>query len=286
MAYDFKADGLCYNVNQGDTTVSVTHQWEGKDVDADAALDYVTGNVVIPSQVTHDGKTYTVTAIDEAAFYDCKELTGVSLPPVLTAIGDFAFCMCDKLEAVEFPESLTSIGNYAYYGCTVLTDVVIPSTITQVGYGAFAYCYGLNSVDIGASIEQLWFVFWECNRLQSVTCRALIPPYMGMGANAETHEKAYNFTDLVNQQAILYVPRESLDAYRRANQWRNFRRILPIGAILCDVNEDGEVNIADVNAIVNCVLSQDTDMLADVNGDGEISLADVNAVIDAVLNQQ
>ena len=52
---------------------------------------------------------------------------------------------------------------------------------------------------------------------------------------------------------------------------------------VADVNGDGEVTIADINAIVEVILggTQSTD--ADVNGDGEVTVADVNSVIDSIL---
>ena len=50
-----------------------------------------------------------------------------------------------------------------------------------------------------------------------------------------------------------------------------------------DVNGDGEVNIADVNAVINLILGGGSNPAADVNGDGEINIADVNAVIDIIL---
>ena len=51
-----------------------------------------------------------------------------------------------------------------------------------------------------------------------------------------------------------------------------------------DVNGDGEVNIADVNAIIDMILTGNTQPNGDVNGDGEVNIADVNAVIDIILN--
>jgi sorbitol-specific phosphotransferase system component IIA len=55
-----------------------------------------------------------------------------------------------------------------------------------------------------------------------------------------------------------------------------------------DVNGDGEVNIADVNAVIDIILGgqadADTRYRADVNGDGEVNIADINAVIDIILN--
>lgn len=49
-----------------------------------------------------------------------------------------------------------------------------------------------------------------------------------------------------------------------------------------DVNLDGEVNIADVNAVIDIILSSTGNADADVNGDGEVNLADVNAVINII----
>ena len=50
-----------------------------------------------------------------------------------------------------------------------------------------------------------------------------------------------------------------------------------------DVNNDGEVNIADVNAVINTILGGSSLQSADVNGDGEVNIADVNAVINIIL---
>ena len=50
-----------------------------------------------------------------------------------------------------------------------------------------------------------------------------------------------------------------------------------------DVNGDGEVNISDVNAMIDFILSSSEDPIADVNGDGEINISDVNEVISIIL---
>ena len=54
-----------------------------------------------------------------------------------------------------------------------------------------------------------------------------------------------------------------------------------------DVNLDGEITVADVNAVVHVILGNITDegyhRRADVNGDGEVNLADINSVIDFVV---
>ena len=54
----------------------------------------------------------------------------------------------------------------------------------------------------------------------------------------------------------------------------------------CDVNHDGEVNVADINAIVHAIFDNIEDPAADVNGDGEVSIGDINALIDVILHNE
>ena len=60
------------------------------------------------------------------------------------------------------------------------------------------------------------------------------------------------------------------------------------GAINGDVNNDGEVNIADVTALIDYLLSSETSNInmdaADINKDGEASIADVTELIDYLLS--
>ena len=55
-------------------------------------------------------------------------------------------------------------------------------------------------------------------------------------------------------------------------------------AHISDPNGDGEINIADVNAVIDMILTENVDRGGDVNGDGEVNIADVNALIDMILN--
>jgi len=50
-----------------------------------------------------------------------------------------------------------------------------------------------------------------------------------------------------------------------------------------DANGDGEVNIADVNAVIDAIFEGATSSLVDVNNDQEVNIADVNDVIDIIL---
>ncbi len=50
-----------------------------------------------------------------------------------------------------------------------------------------------------------------------------------------------------------------------------------------DVNNDGEVNIADINAVIDLILTGKVSVAGDVNGDGEVNIADINSIIDLIL---
>ena len=58
---------------------------------------------------------------------------------------------------------------------------------------------------------------------------------------------------------------------------------LTASAITGDVNNDGEVNISDINATINLILSGRSDESADVNGDGELNISDINVIINIIL---
>ena len=58
----------------------------------------------------------------------------------------------------------------------------------------------------------------------------------------------------------------------------------PTAALPGDVNGDGEVSIADVNAVVDMILTGRTEPTGDVNGDSEVNIADVNFIMDVILN--
>ena len=66
-AYDFEEGGIFYTVNSNGTTLTVACNTESP----------YSGDVVIPNFVSHDGTTYTVTAIGEYAFLYCTDLTSI-----------------------------------------------------------------------------------------------------------------------------------------------------------------------------------------------------------------
>ena len=93
--------------------------------------------LVIPAEVTHEGKTYKVTAIGYEAFRGNSTLTRVTIPEGVTAIGGHAFNDCASLTSITIPEGVTTIASYAFSDCTSLTNVTIPEGVTYIRNLAF-----------------------------------------------------------------------------------------------------------------------------------------------------
>lgn len=97
-----------------------------------------TGSLTIPSMVTHNDTTYTVVRISEHAFYNCTNLTSVTIPNTVDSIGEWAFAYSTNLGSVTLGSAVTTIGYGAFYGCTGLSLLVIPDSLTTIGSHAFS----------------------------------------------------------------------------------------------------------------------------------------------------
>ena len=128
------------------------------------------GEIIIPSSVTYNSVSYSVTSIGMEAFRDCTGLTSVTIGNSVTSIGKYAFLGCTDLISITIPNSVTSIGFGAFRSCTGLTSVTIPNSVTSIGYGAFRSCTGLTSVTIPNSVTSIGeYAFASCTGLTSVT---------------------------------------------------------------------------------------------------------------------
>ena len=139
-AHDFVSNGIYYDITDAtNKTVAVTY----KGIDYDSYSNEYIGSVVIPESVSYNGKIYSVTSIGYRAFYDCDELTNITIPNSVTSIEEYAFYKCSGLTSITIPNSVTSIGDAAFFGCKGLKTVVNLSNLTfsksSSDYGYVAY---------------------------------------------------------------------------------------------------------------------------------------------------
>ena len=162
------------------------------------------GHIVLP-----DG----VTGIAEAAFLNCRSLTGVHIPVTVTRIGINAFSRCTNLinltvdsanpvyysednsiytkntkhliaaagglkGHIVLPNGVTGIGYEAFADCTALTGVTIPATVTRIAHQAFIGCSSLTNVRIPDSVTKIDdYAFFGCTHLTELTVDNENPVY-------------------------------------------------------------------------------------------------------------
>lgn len=114
FAYDFEKDGFYYNLDPYDMTVKITY-----------GENPYKGNVIIPSEVSYNGRTMNVTAIDKSAFKDCAGLSLVQFCNSIKYIGEYAFQNCTNIKRLTIPSNIKIIYTGAFWGCSSLEELII-----------------------------------------------------------------------------------------------------------------------------------------------------------------
>ena len=134
--------------------------------------------------VTHGNKKYTgKIKIPSEVKWNGKKKKVVE-------IGDYAFECCYELKSVSIPSSVYYIGRFAFQYCRNLESIIIPSSVNSIGISAFS----------------------ECKALKDIYCQAVNVP--------ETHSSAFDNSPIENM--TLYVPGESMNAYKTTDPWSGF----------------------------------------------------------------
>ena len=161
-----------------------------------------------PIAVTKDVSDYT----GGTTFNFLRQITSVNFPSGIESIDSYSFNKCIGLTSVTIPNSVTSIGDYAFYHCNGLTSITIPNSVTSIGDYALYYCIGLTSIIIPNSVTSIGnYAFYNCSGLISITIEATAPPTL-------SGSSAFNNTN----NCPIYVPAESVRAYKAATNWSKF----------------------------------------------------------------
>ena len=158
-------------------------------------VDGVLNSFAIGSDATEYTIPDSVTTIGGYAFYYCSNLISITIPDSVTTIGYLAFCNCDNLTSVTIPDSVNTIEVDAFHNCRSLTSITIPASVTSIGGNAFG----------------------ECRSLTSVYCKAITPPTAYTAHYIDWYAFYLNAPD-----RKIYVPMESVEAYKSADGWSDY----------------------------------------------------------------
>ena len=122
---------------------------------------------------------------------------------------------------IRVKNGVTSIDSYAFYSCFTITTVELPNSVEKVGQYAFDNCAAVETLIIGSGLRETDMYAFSMKNLKTVVCMAVTPPDLGRNS----------FYEAKVSEAVLYVPDESVDAYKAAGQWKDFGSILPLSQI-------------------------------------------------------
>ncbi len=124
-----------------------------------------------------------------ASAFGSNDFEEISIPGCLKSSGFLSFGVCKLLKKVELQEGVMTIGQWCFRGCVKLSKVILPSTLTRL-VDPFDGCYILKDVYV----------------------KAIAPPVLD----------SYAFRDTDLNQLSIWVPRESVEAYKNSG-WSRYK---------------------------------------------------------------
>lgn len=207
------------------------------------------------SQFARTGlKSYTVPdevdGIENYSFGNNTDIESITLPASVKYVGSASFEGCSNLEAVYgpqtssdhrfivfdsqlyllvarknfpavycIPDDITSIGSWAFSDCNFIEEISMGDQVVSIGGYAFSYCKNLKKLTLSANLQQIgpnepWNPIMGCDNLEELYIRALLPP-------------KYSDTQMTSFPKLkIYVPRQSLDLYKKYSGWSVFNEYI------------------------------------------------------------
>lgn len=165
--------------------------------------------------ISGKGEMYDYKSINDRV-WEKTHVKRIIIGDSVTTIGWSAFRDCNSLTSVTIPYSVTKIGIAAFANCSSLTSVIIPNSVTKIGDGAFRGCRSLKILTFGSGLQSIGReAFSNCTNITQISSEAVVPPTCGINA----------LNGINKSKCKLIVPKNSLDAYKQADQWKDFSLI-------------------------------------------------------------
>lgn len=107
----------------------------------------------------------------DSHFYNCQDLSRISLPLLTTISGGSTFARCSEITTVNLPMLSRIIGSYTFMQCSKLESINLPLLSYVFGRGMFASCTSLTSVNLNSliTISNASEMFRNCSNLNNIS---------------------------------------------------------------------------------------------------------------------
>lgn len=190
----------------------------------------------------------TVVSVADEAFSRCPELAKVTLPDGISEMGRLVFSNATSLTELEWPASQKSIpdqtfentgssankftltgyenveyiGDYSFIGCPIKAIDLSENANLRAGFAALSaetleeliLPTEWNGADYTVFLRSL---LTGCSGLKKLTIYAEVPP--------TADDDTFAADSPIYTNAVLEVPETSVEAYKAASFWKNFRMI-------------------------------------------------------------
>ncbi|MCD8089171.1 MAG: leucine-rich repeat protein [Clostridiales bacterium] len=190
--------------------------------------------------------------IGDWAFFQCDDMTDITIPGSVNKISNFAFFYCTGLNSVNIENGVTGIGSQALSYCTSLAEITIPESVTSIGTLAFSGSSLTSATILSREAAIKSYAFTYCDSLEYVYC------YKGSTAdNADLYPEGVT---------IIYL--DEAETEKGSG----------------DINGDGNTDNIDAALILKDLstlvsLTEEQKAAADVNGDGTVDILDTIEII-------
>lgn len=212
----------------------------------------LTGTIIIPPRIT-EITNFDGIGCTKVEFHDgVKEIKGIAfrgvplsgeliLPPNVTKLGVCCF-QNTKISHIVFNDRLRIVDDGAFEGCKYLAGTQrFAENVARISRSCFEGCSALTGIVLPKNVELIEdHAFYECYSLNSIVCENPEPPVVRGDA----------FFGVPKDNFTVEVPKGSVEKYREAPGWREFKRIAEYSNFICRPMQANALNTAHTEQLV------------------------------------